>query len=107
VIRALATGRYDEVAGLLHPSVRGAWSAQSVEDALAPFFAEYERIIHDQRARQAHLCVIQPEAPRLWSVQQALLDDQDDNLWHLACEVDLRNESNPTEPLLQLRRISE
>ena len=64
-------------------------------------------MVDDPRARQAHLCVIQEKAPRLWEVRQVLLDEQEDNFWNIEGDVDLRGRTNPTEPLLQLRRIGD
>ena len=65
----------------------------------------YETILYDPRARASHLCVITEQAPRVWEVHQVLLDDQGDDLWNLEGAVDLRDETNPTEPLFRLIRI--
>jgi len=51
--------------------------------------------------------VIHEEAPRLWRVQQSLLDDRGEDTWHLRGEVDLRQDRNPQGPLFRLIRIGE
>ena len=106
IVRALSKRRYDAVPELLHPSARERWDARAIEAAVAPFYDRYEWIVDDPRARQAHLCVIDPLEPRLWRVRQVLLDEQGDNFWAIEGQVDLRSERNPADPLLELRSIS-
>jgi hypothetical protein len=108
LVRAISQRRYDEAAAAIHPSAAdGKWGAAQIEAAVEPFYAEFERMVFDPRARQAHLCVITERAPRLWDIHQVLLDDQDENQWNVEGEVDLREERNPSKPLLRLRRIGE
>jgi len=107
IVRALATKRYDEIAELLHPEVRDAWGTARLEAELEPFYQRYDRIVYDPRARQAHLCVIDPIEPRLWRVRQVLIDEEDDRFFAIEGRVDLRREQNPGDPLLRLERIGE
>jgi hypothetical protein len=107
IVRALAARRYDEVPEWLHPACREEWTPAAIEEALAPFYAQYGAIVDDPRARKAHLCVIDPLGPRRWRVRQVLIDDLDDRFWALEGEVDLRDDPNPGDPLLRLRRIGE
>ena len=105
LVRALARRSYEEAAATLHPETGDPWDAGRIEAELEPFYRDYERIVYDPRARQAHLCVISEKEPRLWEVHQVLLDDRGDDLWNAEGEIDLRDELNPSEPLLRLRRI--
>lgn len=107
IVRALASKRYAEIAELLHPACRDEWTAGRLEAELGEFYARYDAIRYDPRARQAHLCVIDPIEPRLWRVRQVLIDDADDRFFAIEGEVDLREERNPGDPLLRLRRIGE
>jgi hypothetical protein len=38
-------------------------------------------------------------------VHQVLIDEADENIWHLEGEIDLDREFAPGEPLVTLRRI--
>jgi hypothetical protein len=107
IVRALATKRHADVAEALHPACRDVWGAARLDAELAPFYERYDAILYDPRARQAHLCVIDPIEPRLWRVRQVLIDDADDRFFAIEGEVDLRAERNPGDPLLRLRRIGE
>jgi len=105
LVRALAKRDYEEARLSLAPASHEEWSASRIEAALGDFYEEYERILYDPRARQAHLCVISEHAPRVWKVHQALLDDRGDDLWNVEGTVDLRDEANPSDPLFRLDRI--
>ncbi|MBW2383717.1 MAG: DUF3516 domain-containing protein [Deltaproteobacteria bacterium] len=107
IVRALAARRYGEALDGLHSVSREEWTPERIEAELQGFYAENEAILYDPRARQAHLCVIHEEAPRLWRVQQSLLDDRGEDTWHLRGEVDLRQDRNPQGPLFRLIRIGE
>jgi superfamily II RNA helicase len=107
VVRALAARRYDEIPEWLHPESREEWTPARIEAALTPFYERYDAILYDPRARRGHLCVIDPLEPRRWRVRQVLVDDEDDRFWAIEGEVDLREERNPGDPLLRLRRIGE
>jgi hypothetical protein len=105
LVRALASRDYEGAKEWVRPLDDDAWDTQRFESELAPFYEEYERIVYDPRARQAHLCVIQETEPRVWEVHQALLDDAGDDDWNVEGIVDLRERPNPPDPLLELRRI--
>jgi superfamily II RNA helicase len=102
---ALAHADYEEAAAFLHPDPDDAWDAQRLETALAPFLAEYARIELTPEARRAHWTHLVPNGERRWDVAQVLLDPQGDHLWALHGEIDLRQERDPEQPLVRLRRI--
>ena len=107
LVSALATGDLDEAPGLLHPDCRSEWRAERFAQALERFHEEYGTIVHDSRAKQAHLCVIDELEPRRFRVRQVLVDPKGDNFWAVEGEVDLRADGNPPHPLLQLRTLSD
>ena len=111
LVRDLAARRYADAIARLHPDTQLAGEAKldaaALETLLAPFYAEYEAIVHDPRARQAHLCVITEERPRVYRFAQTLIDDRDENTFALFGHVDLSDEPNPAHPLIRLERIGE
>jgi hypothetical protein len=105
LVRDLANRRYADAVTRLHPDTR--LDAESLEAALAPFYAEHERIVYDPRARQAHRCVISEARPRVYRFAQGLIDEADENTFSLFGQVDLCDEPNPAHPLIRLERVSE
>ncbi len=105
LVRALARKSYDEASAAINLTSDDSWDGRRIEAELEPFYQDYDHIVYDPRARQAHLCVISQKQARLWEVHQVLLDDRGDDLWNIEGEIDLREDPNPSEPLLRLRRI--
>jgi len=105
LVRALAQGDFESAARAVRQDPCDPWDAARFESALRPFFEEYERIVFDPRARQAHYTVLEQREPRQWLLRQALLDDADDNLWHVEAWLDLREEPAPDQALLAVSRI--
>jgi superfamily II RNA helicase len=101
VVRALAAGDYDEAARCVRQDPDDPWDAPRFAAALAPFLAEHGRILFDPRARRAHHTVLHVVRPRLWRVQQVLLDPAGDDAWCLEGEIDLRGELDPEAPLVR------
>jgi hypothetical protein len=105
LVRALAEGDFEEAARWVREEPDDPWNAARFARELAPFLAEYGRIVFDPEARKAHYAVLKPSGPRTFEVAQALLDPRGDNLWALHGEIDLRGEKAPEGPLVRLRRI--
>ncbi|MEE2674378.1 MAG: DUF3516 domain-containing protein [Myxococcota bacterium] len=105
-VRDLAAGRYEEATRRVRQVPGDEWSPARLEAALAPFFADYDRILFDPPARQAHWTRIDEREPRIFEIHQVLLDDQGDNLWNVEGVVDLREEPPADSPWVALRAIS-
>jgi hypothetical protein len=111
LVKALHTRDYAEASNLVRAAVDGedgdsAWTEERFERALAPFYAEHERIVFDQRARQSDKTIITERSPRLYRVQQILVDEAEDNQWYIEGEVDARVSIQRDEPLLRLLEIA-
>ncbi len=105
LVRALAAGRYEDAAGYVRQDEHDVWDAARFEDALAPFLAEYGRIVFDGRARLADQTLIKTLATRRFEIHQKLIDPAGDGFWNLEGDVDLEGERAPEGPLVRLRRI--
>jgi hypothetical protein len=64
------------------------WDAQSWQEALEPYFEEYDRIGTGPNARGPQLLQIEIE-PERWLVRQVLDDPNGDHDWGITAEVDL------------------
>ena len=62
LVRALAAGRFEDAAGCVRQDPDDVWDAARFEAALAPFLAEYGRIVFDGRARLADQTLIKTVA---------------------------------------------
>lgn len=108
IVHALARQDWDEAVASIRdqPDDEGeAWTAERLEDALAPYFADYPELVFGPRARQSDKTRIALAEPHLWSVRQTLVDPEDDGFWFLDGEIDLRDDTSPEGPLIRVLRI--
>lgn len=82
-----------------------AWSEERLEQALAPYFAEYGTLVFGPSARATDKTKIIELGDHHWSVQHTLVDPQDDGFWFIDGEVDLRDDHSPEGPLVRVLRI--
>jgi hypothetical protein len=108
LVQALAARDYEQAADSVRAPAPGGdgepWTVERFEHALGPFFAQYEQLIADHRARQTQWTILEEQAPRLYRVRQVLLDPAEDNQWYLEGTVDLRA-GEPDGPLIELREL--
>ena len=104
LVAALSRKDYDEAAELLRPTSL-AWTPTDLEDALAPFYVDYDAIIFDHRARAHALSQIDRTAPGIWSITQVLCDPEGDNMWFLRGRIDLTELESQEGRLFALERI--
>ncbi|HEY3754304.1 MAG TPA: DUF3516 domain-containing protein [Pseudonocardiaceae bacterium] len=64
------------------------WDAEAWQDALAPYYAEYDEIGADATARGPHLLIIDQDEDR-WTVRQIIDDPAGDHDWGISGEVDI------------------
>jgi len=105
LLKALAARDYEEAAAGLRADGAEPWTAERLEQALEPFFAEHEQLVADARARQTQWTILEPLEPRLYRVRQILLDPADHNDFYLEARVDLRD-GEPEGPLVELLELA-
>ena len=89
------------------------WTSDRFEEALQPFFDEYDELHFGPLARQAHWTRIEDVGPGHWRVRHTLLDEREDNFWHVDADVHIdtnATSANAVElgldrPILRLRRL--
>jgi superfamily II RNA helicase len=108
-LRGLVIGDFEQAIGHLTSPLDldgQPWSAQRLQQALAAYQVEHERINLDPNARNTrHTYVVPSEDKKTWRVQQMLVDPQEHNDWVAEFEVDLEESRKLAEPSLRLRRI--
>lgn len=111
LVRALALGEWEEALAALCPDPELDWTAEALRRAVEPLVEEGGGIAIDARARQPFLCRIEALGPHQWRLRQGLLParpppDEDEELaWEMVARVDLREDRNPSGPLLRLLAI--
>ncbi len=106
IAHALAKRDYDEALGLIRHDAEDEWTAERFVDALRPFYAAYDRLVFDHRARQPGFTRMDKVEPKVWRVRQVLCDPMEDDVWYLDGIIDLRQDANPDGPLIALREIA-
>ena len=103
VIKLLSLRQYAEAAERFLPP--GSWTAESLEKALAPYFEEHGSIVTTPAARRPTLTLLKEVEPRVFDVQQRIVDPEGHGDWMLDCGVDVREPTLEDAPLLELRRV--
>jgi len=108
LVAALARKDWEEASACVHhaldePAALG--TADDFEGAMEPFFAAYDKLIFDHRARLAEHTQITDAGDNRWQVVQVLLDPENDNLWCIEGRVDLSDDANVEGPLVVVTRI--
>ncbi|RYE80471.1 MAG: DUF3516 domain-containing protein [Myxococcales bacterium] len=106
VLRSLAVRDYAGAAELLADS-REPWSADRLEAAIAPFYADGRtRIRLDPTARAPANTQLTADQERpVWHLRQVICDDQDFNEWFFEGEIDFDRSRELGRPALDLTRF--
>ena len=105
LVAALAASDWEEAARVVRQDEADPWTAERFEAALRPFLEDYERLLFDHSARLAQRTRIEPLGPHRWRVGQVLRDPEGDDLWGIEGVVDLRGDSDPPGPMVQVLHI--
>jgi superfamily II RNA helicase len=82
------------------------WTPDRLDQLLAAYLADHERLLLTPEARnQRHTHVAPSEDQKTWRVQQMLVDPEGHNDWVAEFEVDLAASREAGEPRLRLMRL--
>lgn len=105
LVRLLSQKSYTEAELSINNTGDEAWNEQRFTKALEDFYGSYQEIISDPRARNPALTKITKLSDTEYEVSHTLLDDQEDNMWHLEAYINLKERRDESTPLLFLRSI--
>ena len=110
LVKALADKSFEDAAAAVWQPKEGAdderaWGEDRFAKALAPFFAEYERVLFNERARFSEMTIVKPLGERRWGIVQRLADPKQEDVWAIEAEIDLSEPEAQEGPLLRLIRI--
>jgi superfamily II RNA helicase len=106
LVRLLSQKNYEEALAVIANTGDDAWTIELLEKTLEPFFREY-RMITDPRARNPQLTKIHKESDTIYVVTQTILDDKEDNMWHLDAKIDLEKLQEESMPIIWLVSIAD
>jgi superfamily II RNA helicase len=104
-VAALSRRDYEEALGLVTPKEEDPWTATGLEERMAEYHADYQRLRADHHARQPGFTQLEKAGDRQWKVQQILCDEKDDNMWYVEGVVDLRGQLQCEGPLIRLTEV--
>ena len=105
VVQALARRDYARaVEQVIAPDGEDEWTAERFEEALAPYWAEYDAIRTDPAARSPRNLTVEPTDGR-WRLVQSLVDPDEHLDWFLELDVDLAASREAGAAVVALRRI--
>ncbi len=106
IVRFVAFKQYDRAAeALSEASEANEWDYGRFEEALAPYWAEYDAIQIGPDARSsAQLKIEQHESE--WNLTQILLDPDEHRSWHMQFRIDLSESRDAGTPAITLQSIS-
>lgn len=102
LVRLLSQKNYEEALSAFLPAKDTEWNALILEQKLAPFFATYESLIADPRARNPALTSIKKTSETHYEIRHTLLDPNEDNMWFLRADVELANLRDGGLPIISL-----
>jgi hypothetical protein len=116
VVRALARRDWEEAAISIRRADDGPWGPDELEKAMDPFFAEFSDVAFDHRSRLSEHTVLTATGLHQWTVTQRLLpkrtgpveawdEEPDDGNWAIEGRIDLRADTNPQGPLVEIVAI--
>jgi superfamily II RNA helicase len=105
LVHALSKTDFETAASCVHQDADDPWDAPRFEQALAPYFEEYEKILFTPDARNSRRTLIKSTGPRRWDVSQVLVDPQGDHFWAVEGAIDLSQQRDPEDPIVRIRRI--
>ena len=83
---------------------RSGWTEQQLRDAMAPYWAEYDRIGIDSAARATQYFTLAAHPDR-WVVTQQLADPENDGEWRFVAVIDLAIAEAEGAPTLRLESL--
>ena len=113
LVRSLSRQDWEEAAAGLRRGEDDPWGPDEIRAAMEPFFAEFGELPFDHRARLPSHTHITPVGPHQWKVRQLLLppvqatDEEEEGFFAIEGRVDLRGDTNPDGPLVELLALGE
>ena len=83
---------------------RSGWTVQQLIEAMAPYWAEYDRLVIDADARSAQQFML-VEEPDRWIITQRLTDPDGNGEWRFVASVDLESAMSEGAPTLVLDQL--
>jgi hypothetical protein len=104
-MKALADRNYEGACGLLLHNQDDPWTAQRLEEEMAPYYEDHTAIDVSPRARGGRNTMLTEEGHKRYSARQRIIDPEGEDDWTIYCLVDASVPLDLAGPLIQLDRI--
>ncbi|MDO9379283.1 MAG: DUF3516 domain-containing protein [Nocardioidaceae bacterium] len=109
-VELAALRRFEELGAM---DAAAGWTATRWSEAMTDYFAEYDVLGTDADARGPSMFVVDddperddPDAGRVWEVEQVMADPDGDHDWRIRATVHLDASDEAGEPVVQLRTVA-
>jgi len=104
LVKAFAEGNTAAILAQIEPADADdkPWTAARIEALMDRYYAERERIRLDPEARAAKHTHLDDEHVRRWTIEQILVDPEENNDWSLHLVIDLDRSDAEDRPVLTL-----
>jgi len=107
LVQTLGRRDYDRAATVLRDLARDSrWTADELEEKLAPYWSEYTALRIDPQARSPRYLQVDP-SDDVWRLRQVLVDPEDDLGWALELAVDLPATREAEQPVIRLLGVQQ
>ena len=96
---------YEAAALCIRQDPEDPWDAARFQEAMAPFYEEYEKLITTHQARQPTQTLFRETSRESWRAEQLLLDPADDNFWVIEAHVTFDDGYSESEPIIMVDSI--
>ncbi|HEY0708788.1 MAG TPA: DUF3516 domain-containing protein, partial [Polyangia bacterium] len=105
LLGALARKDYEEAALAVRVLGEDEFPPEKIAAAMAPFYEEHTRVLTTPNARHPSNTLLRQREPKIWEVQQRLLDPEGHDDWAIHADVDLTAGVPEDGPLVRLVRL--
>jgi hypothetical protein len=106
LLKTLADKDYEQSCLMIRQSEEHLWDAERFAQALAPYWADYDRIDLTPAARQPSHTFLRPLGRKKWQVQHKIIDPKADGDWGILGQIDLTElPEDDSLPLVELITI--
>jgi hypothetical protein len=106
LVKALSQRSWEEAVACVRGDPEDSWDPRRFEAALEPYFEAHGQLRFDHRARHSEFTLVERVVPRRWKATQRLLDPDEESVWYIEVDVDLRGDEIPDGPIIRLVEIS-
>ncbi len=104
-LKLISQKNYEEALLCIRHRMDDPWTAVRLQESLTDFYAHYDRIVFDPRAKQSQFTIIQKTGENAWNIRQIIMDPEEHHDWMIEGTVNLDDTLVMGAPIIYLDRI--